>query len=128
VSPLAELAIAILLPTAAGYALLIAFRGYRRLAESRRRPAPEESIERLGAHLRRLRAELETTEARPGITAKNHRVRALRGAYLDALSAACRRLDVSPPPGGDRARLADIYRAEAALRQRGVDVRETAAH
>ena len=55
-------------------------------------------------------------------------MQALRGAYLDALSAACQRLDVSPPPGGDRAPLAEIYRAEAALRQRGLDVREPAAH
>ena len=57
---------------------------------------------------------------------------ALRGAYADALSLACRRLDVSPPRGGDRAPQAEIYRVEAALRQRGLDVRrempETAAH
>jgi hypothetical protein len=32
---------------------------------------------------------------------------------------------VPPPPGGDRARLAEIYRAEAGLRQRGLDVRES---
>jgi hypothetical protein len=48
------------------------------------------------------------------------------------LSAACRRLDISPPPGGDRAPQAEIYRVEAALRQRGLEVRqevrETAAH
>ena len=31
------------------------------------------------------------------------------------------------PPGGDRAPLTEIYRVEAALRQRGLDVRETAA-
>jgi hypothetical protein len=128
VSPLVEFAIAILLPTAAGYAILGAFRGWRLLAESRHRPVPAESIERLGATLRRLRAELEATETRSGMTAKNHRVKALRGAYLDALSVACLRLDVSPPPGGERAALAEIYRAEAALRQRGLDVRETAAH
>jgi len=127
VSPLAELAIAILLPTAAGYAILGAVRGYRRIVETRRRPAaPAESIERLTANLRRLRAELERTEARQGVIAKNHRVAALRGAYADALAAACRRLDVPTPPGGDRARLADVYRAEAALRERGLDVRETA--
>ena len=52
----------------------------------------------------------------------------MRGAYLDALRDACARLGVSPPPGGDRARQADIYRAEAALRERGLDVRATAAH
>jgi hypothetical protein len=127
VRPIAELAIVLLLPTAAGYAILAAVRGYRRLEESRRRPAPAEPIERVGARLRRLRAELEATESRSGLMAKNHRVKAVRGAYLDTLAAACLRLEVSPPPGGDRARLADIYRAEAALRERGLDVRETAA-
>jgi hypothetical protein len=127
VSPIAELAIVVLLPTAAGYAILAAIRGYRRIEESRRRPAPPEPIERVGVRLRRLRAELESTESRSGLMAKNHRVRAVRGAYLDTLAAACLRLEVSPPPGGDRARLADIYRAEAALRERGLDVRETAA-
>ena len=126
-SPIAELAIALLLPTAAGYAILAAVRGYRRLEESRRRPAPAEPIERVGVRLRRLRAELESTESRSGLMAKNHRVKAVRGAYLETLAAACLRLEVSPPPGGDRARQADIYRAEAALRERGLDVRETAA-
>jgi hypothetical protein len=127
VSPIAELVIAILLPTAAGYAIIFAIRWSRRLAEARCRPAPPEPLERIGARLRRLRAELESTESRPAITAKNHHVKAVRGAYLDELSAACLRLGVSPPPGGDRAKQADIYRAEAALRQGGLDVREQAA-
>lgn len=126
-NPIVELVIAVLLPTAAAYAILAAFRGRRWLAERRRRPAPPEPLERLEARLRRLRSELESTESRSAITAKNHRVKALRGAYLDELSAACLRLDVSPPQGGDRARLADIYRTEAALRERGLDVREAAA-
>ena len=78
------------------------------------------------ADLRRLRAELEDTETRSGLTAKHHRVQALRGAYVDALSAACRRLDISPPRGGDRAPQAEIYRVEAALRQHGLDVRQEA--
>ena len=72
------------------------------------------------------------TETRSGLTAKHHRVQAVRGAYLDALAAACRRLDISPPRGGDRASQAEIYRVEAALRQGGLEVRmqapETAAH
>ena len=51
-------------------------------------------------------------------------MQALRGAYVDALSAACRRLDLSPPRGGDRAPQAEIYRVEAALRQRGLEVRQ----
>jgi hypothetical protein len=132
VSPVALLIFAASLPTAACFAVIYAWRGAGWLGEARARrkaqAAPSEPIDRLQADLRRLRAELEATETRTGLTAKHHRVQALRGAYLDALSAACRRLDVSPPPGGDRAPLAEIYRAEAALRQRGLDVREPAAH
>jgi hypothetical protein len=124
----ALLVLALLLPTAAGYAIVAAVRVSRKVAEGRYRPPPAESHDQLTASLRRLRADLEATEDAIGLTAKNHRVRALRGAYLDALGEACRRLDVSPPPGGDRARQADIYAAEAALRERGLDVREAAAH
>ena len=124
------------LPTAVGFALIGAWRAARWLAEARYRARfqalPPEPIERLEADLRRLRAELEDTETRSGLTAKHHRVQAVRGAYLDALAAACRRLDISPPRGGDRASQAEIYRVEAALRQGGLEVRvqapETAAH
>ena len=124
------------LPTAVGFALIGAWRGARWLAEARYRARfralPPEPIERLQADLRRLRSELEDTETRSGLTAKHHRVQAVRGAYLDALAAACRRLDIGPPRGGDRASQAEIYRVEAALRQGGLEVRvqapETAAH
>lgn len=124
------------LPTAVGFALIGAWRAARWLAEARYRARfqalPPEPIERLQADLRRLRSELEDTETRSGLTAKHHRVQAVRGAYLDTLSAACRRLDISPPLGGDRASQAEIYRVEAALRQGGLEVRtqepETAAH
>ena len=124
------------LPTAVGFALIGAWRAARWLAEARYRARfqalPPEPIERLEADLRRLRAELEDTETRSSLTAKHHRVQALRGAYLDTLAVACRRLDISPPRGGDRASQAEIYRVEAALRQGGLEVRvqapETAAH
>jgi hypothetical protein len=124
------------LPTAVGFALIGAWRAARWLAEARYRARfqalPPEPIERLQADLRRLRSELEDTETRSGLTAKHHRVQALRGAYLDTLAVACRRLDISPPRGGDRASQAEIYRVEAALRQGGLEVRmqapETAAH
>ena len=127
---------AIALPTAAVFALIGAWRVAGWLGEARSKARfkalPPEPIERLEADLRRLRAELEATETRSSLTAKYHRVQALRGAYADVLSSACRRLDISPPQGGDRASQADIYRVEAALRQRGLDVRqevpETAAH
>jgi hypothetical protein len=136
VSPVVAYLFVFALPTAVGFALLGARRAARRLAEvrdrARFRALPPEPIERLGADLRRLRAELEETETRSGLIAKHHRVQALRGAYTDALSSACRRLDISPPRGGDRAPQAEIYRVEAALRQHGLDVRrevrETAAH
>jgi hypothetical protein len=124
------------LPTAVGFALIGAWRAARWLAEARYRARfqalPPEPIERLQADLRRLRSELEDTETRSGLAAKHHRVQAVRGAYLDTLAAACRRLDISPPRGGDRASQAEIYRVEAALRQGGLEVRvqapETAAH
>jgi hypothetical protein len=125
VSPVAELVFAAVLPTVAVFALIYAWRGARRLSEARHK-APAQPIERLQADLRRLRAELEDTETRAGLTAKHHRVQALRGAYLDALRLACRRLEVPPPPAGEGVPLAEIYRVEAALRQRGLDVRETA--
>jgi fructose-1,6-bisphosphatase/inositol monophosphatase family enzyme len=121
-----EVVLALVLMPVAGYALIGVWRGARWLSESRYKAPPPRPLERLEADLRRLRAELEDTETRAGLTAKHHRVRALRGAYIDALTMACERLEVSPPPGGDRAPLAEIYRVEAALRARGLDVRETA--
>ncbi len=127
-SPFAEWVLACALMPVAGYALIGARRVARRLDEARREapPPPPVPVERLAADLRRLRADLENTETRDGLIAKYHRVQALRGAYLDVLSAACRQLDVTPP-SGDQAPLAEIYRVEAALRQRGLDVREPAA-
>ena len=123
-----EAALAFVLMPVAVYALIGAWRGARWLRESRYKAPPPRPLERLEADLRRLRAELEDTETRVGLTAKHHRVLALRGAYTDALTAACGRLDVTPPAGGDRAAQAEIYRVEAELRQRGLDVRETAVY
>jgi hypothetical protein len=136
VNPVLAYLLLFALPTAAGFALIGAWRAARWLAEARYRARfqalPPEPIERLQADLRRLRSELEDTETRSGLTAKHHRVQAVRGAYLDTLAAACRRLDISPPRGGDRASQAEIYRVEAALRHGGLEVRtqapETAAH
>ena len=92
-----EVVIALVLMPVAGYALIGAWRGARWLRESRYKSPPPRPLERLEADLRRLRAELEDTETRVGLTAKHHRVQALRGAYTDALTAACERLDVRPP-------------------------------
>jgi hypothetical protein len=136
VSPYVELIGVILLPTAAGYALLGFFRGIRWAGERdwSRRGAPEpEPIDRLAANLRRLRVQLEDMETRTDLPGKHLRLQALRGAYADALGTACQRLEVSPPlsaasAGSERAYQADIYRVEAQLRQRGLDVREPASH
>jgi hypothetical protein len=127
VSPLIELVIAILLPTAAGYVIIAAIRGFRRARQASYKPPPAEPLDRLAARLQRLRAELEQTETQPGGVAKSHKIRAVRGAYVDLLCEACARLDVLPPAGGDRARLPEIYQAEAELRSRGLDVRQPAS-
>ena len=119
-------ALAVLLPTITGYAAVLGVRGWRRVTDARRRPPPAEPLDRLAARLRRLRAELEAVENTPRGAARQHKLRAIRGAYLDVLRAACDRLEVTPPPGGDRARQADIYRAEAGLRQRGLEVQAPA--
>lgn len=129
-APAVELVLVILLPTAAGYALILGFRGWRLLAEQRyrrRHNRAAEPLERLAARLRRLRADLEATETRSGLPAKDLRLRALRRAYIDELSAACQRLGVSPPPPGGKVPLAEIYRVEADLRQHGLEVRRITA-
>jgi hypothetical protein len=117
------LLVALLLPTAVGYGIVLAVR-WRRWVLARRPPAPIEPIEHLGAALRRLHAELDRTESAQAMPAKKVRRDAVRAAYVDALSAACRRFDVPPPTahGAAAVPLAEIYRAEAALRSCGLDV------
>ena len=70
-------------------------------------------------------------ETRSDQPAKNLRVRALRAAYVDRLIDACERLDVTPPASArarpESVKQSDIYRMEAALLERGLDVREPAA-
>lgn len=132
-SPPIELAVAILLPIAAVYGLIGGARLLRWAAERRSRPPAVEPIEQLAARLRRLRSQLEAMETRTDLPAKNLRVRALRAAYVDVLRSACQRLEITPPADGGpgragETRLAGIYRAEAELRRRGLDVRETADH
>ena len=127
--PVIELIGIVLLPTAIGYAVINGVRLARWAA--RKRPVerlithqvPAEPIERLGARLCRLHAELEDLETRSDVPHKGVRLRALRGAYLDLLRTACERLEATPPPPGDHVPQAEIYRAEAGLRERGLDVR-----
>ena len=131
-SPPFEFAAAIALPIAAVYALIGGGRLLKWLSEQQSRPQSPEPIEQLRANLVRLRALLEDMETRTDQPAKNLRVRALRAAYVDRLIDACQRLDVSPPAGArahpESVRQSDIYQMEAALLQRGLDVREPAAH
>jgi hypothetical protein len=131
-TPVIELIGIVLLPTAVGCAVIYGVRLARWVAGQRpverliTRPVPVEPIERLGARLRRLHAELEDLENRSDVPVKGIRLRAVRGAYLDLLRTACERLEVSPPPPGDHVPQAEIYRVEAGLRERGLDVRAAA--
>ncbi|MGZ4435560.1 MAG: hypothetical protein ACXVW7_18350 [Trebonia sp.] len=129
--PPLEFAVAVALPIAAVYAVIGGGRLLNWLSDQQSRPHSPEPIEQLRANLVRLRAQLEDMETRSDQPAKNLRVRALRAAYVDKLLDACQRLDVSPPAGaGERpesVRQSDIYRMEAALLERGLDVREPAA-
>jgi hypothetical protein len=121
---------AIALPIAAVYSLIGGGRLVKWIVEQQTRAPAPVPIERVRASLVRLRAQLEAMETRTDLPAKNLRLRALRAAYVDALCDACQRLDVSPPDGAqahpESVRQSDIYRMEAALRERGLDVRETA--
>jgi hypothetical protein len=118
-----ELVLVVVLMPAAMYGLIGALRAARWLEEKRRTAPPPAPAERLLANLRRLRAELEESEVSDELTAKQHRVRSVRGAYLDTLTEACGRFGVTPP-SGDRATQAEIYRTEAALAVHGLDVRD----
>jgi len=129
VHPVFEWLVVVILPTALGWAVLGGIRAYRWFA-ARRPPGvvSVEPIERVAANLCRLRATLEATENGNATPFKSVRLRALRGAYVDVLSVACRQLEVRPPTaaGNDQVPLTEIYRAEAALRERGLDVRQVA--
>ncbi len=99
-----DLVLVVVLMPVAVYALIGGVRAARWLAEARRKAPPPVPVDRLAANLRRLRAELDETETSAELTAKRHRVRSVRGAYLDTLAEACLRLDVTPPPGDARPR------------------------
>jgi hypothetical protein len=133
-NPPLEFALAIALPITAFYAVIGGGRLLTWISEHRvaqhwaPAPAPEPML-RVRANLVRLRAEVESTETRDDLLAKNMRLRAVRAAYVDSLCDACRRLDIAALPGArpDNVRQSDIYRLETALRARGLDVREPAA-
>jgi hypothetical protein len=129
-TPPFEFALAIALPIAAVYSVIGGRRVLKWIEELQTRAPAPEPIQQVSADLIRLRAQLEAMETRSDLPAKNLRLRALRAAYVDALYEACRRMEVSPPPGPrlrpENVRQSDIYRIEAALREHGIDVREMA--
>jgi hypothetical protein len=112
-------------PFVAPYASRLVRQQWEQIVEQRRRPSGM-PIERVGADLRRLRAQLEARENRPGVTGKGLRMGAVRTAYLQVLTLACHQLDVRPPQrlGQLEVPLAEIYRVEVELRGRGLDVRQ----
>lgn len=119
---IAMLALPVVLPRLGRWAR----RECEQIAEQRRTVRPSlVPIERVGADLRRLRAQLEARENRPGATGKGLKMRAVRTAYLQVLTEACRQLDVRPPEqlGQWDVPTAEIYRVEGELRCRGLDVR-----
>jgi hypothetical protein len=132
VGPALELLAVIVFPTALGFGIIGTARAYRWMTQRRysrlHAARPPEPIEHVGARLRRLREDLEAMETRIDMPAKNLRLRALRAAYIDVLCTACERLEVTPPPRQANLSQAQIYRIEAALRQRGLDVRQPAPH
>ncbi len=122
------LIIAVLLPTGVASAWVGARWAWDRYRRSRP-PLPDtRPIASITADLRRLHDLLETTENATGLPSKHLRCTATRAAYVDALTQACRRLEVpAPTPRGSRLpSQAEIYRVEAALRNRGLDVRPVA--
>jgi hypothetical protein len=124
-STVVYLVVAVLMPTAAGYTVVVARRLQAR-REAHRPPTPTtQPVERIRADLRRLHDLLDATENSPDLPAKNLRCQATRAAYIDALSAACQQFQVAPPSGRPVAR-AEIYRVEAELRRLGLDVRSVA--
>ena len=104
----------------------LARREWERIEQARTRPPVfEPPIERVTSDLRRLRILLERRENVPGTTGKGMKMGALRRAYVEVLGTACRQLDVLPPRqfGQLQVPLAEIYRVECELRERGLDVR-----
>ncbi|MBV9384550.1 MAG: hypothetical protein JO242_28300 [Streptosporangiaceae bacterium] len=116
----------LLLPTAIGGSVLGGIRLYREWSAHRpSAPVPGQPIELLAADLCRLHAAVEAAENDMTHTLyKAARVRAVRGAYLDALRDACKAVGISPPASrAEGIPVADIYRTEVALRKCGLDVR-----
>ena len=114
------------LPLIVRLAGVLVRREWEQIVEQRRPAASSAvAIERVAADLRRLRSRLETCENQPGTTGKGMKMGALRVAYVEVLQLACTQLEIEPPRTMGRLQtpMAEIYRVEAALRERGLDVR-----
>jgi hypothetical protein len=125
----------LLTPTLAGLALLGAIGlwgdSVQRIRVRRRgTTAGIPPLERVAADLRRLHLDVIRLEDAPDSTpGRNVRLKAVRSAYRDSLLIACRALEVPVNPGDlSRTPMTEIYRLEAALRDRGLDVYPTALH
>ncbi|MDQ1722778.1 MAG: hypothetical protein QOI26_2512, partial [Pseudonocardiales bacterium] len=89
------------LPFALSAVIAVVRRQWEQISEQRR-PSGADTvpIEKVAADLRRLRAQLEARENRPGLTGKGMRMGAVRIAYVQVLGVACHQLDVLPPRSG----------------------------
>ena len=106
-NPPFEFALAIALPIVAVYAVIGGGRLLNWISERQvHAPAPE-PIQRVRANLVKLRAEVESTETRNDLLAKNMRLRAVRAAYVDALYDAIRVRGL--PYGDGPRRTLDLY-------------------
>ncbi len=119
-----ELAAVMLLPTLLGYSVLAVPRVLRWWrARHRSHLLAMQPIERLAEDVRRLHRQLADYETRLPGPGRRVRISALRAAYVDALHAACQALDVPPPHRrGGQVPTSEIFRVEAALRLRGLNV------
>jgi hypothetical protein len=130
-----EVVAILLIPTLVGAGLLGVVRLWSHASRwlgNRREAAAHASLplERLASDLRRLHGQLARVEnaadMKPG---RGVRVRAVRTAYGDSLLAACRALEVPDAPSEpSRLTTAETFRLEAALRDRGLDIRPPALH
>jgi hypothetical protein len=117
-------AVLLAIPTVVWYAVGAARRLYERRQDGSGQLPVGPPIERVASDLRRLRVLLEKTENATDQPGKYLRCRAVQTAYVDALTSACRELQVEPPVRGVVfAPQAEIYRVESELRLRGLDVR-----
>jgi hypothetical protein len=131
----AGIVLILLTPTLAGIALLGAIGlwgdSVRRIRVRRHgATAGVPPLERVAADLRRLHSDVIRLEDSPDATpGRNTRLRAVRAAYGDSLLIACRALEV-PVETRDlsRASAIELYRLEAALRDRGLDVYPATLH